>query len=802
MRLLIYDTEMQTANAYIPNAIATAASKLLGASNVHLCSHNNVVQYAASGVWDGLLAIGGAGADQYILTALMRIPIIRILWTTEDPYERRLIERVEPAFHFIFSNEQSCDGTNSQTSFLPLAAEPDLNFRKLLRSDDEYEFDLTFVGTAWPNRVASLEQTISFLPDNINVFLCLPWNRHIPQPRLETVGVIPQLRMDITDLCDIWNRSRTVLTIGRDFSLAKAGEKQIQGVSPPPRIYETALAGGYQIVLGGKHFQLPGKYSSLIQIARDEKTAAELIKKYLAEPENRISDAIEMQEYTLECHTYGKRLEIIIDKFKEIRKGRDNFSVEKPCTISKAPPTFKSSHPASVLHVAHNLIGFERAGGTELYVDSLAKWQELTYPGRTVLALAPKDSDHLVVMAYKNGHPELVSTVNTGPITPFSSSHQKYEQAVCDIISRYQIGLVHFHHLKGLPLSLPIFARALGCRVVVTLHDFYLLCHRYTLLRPNDTFCDVHKYPDYRHLCNICLQSSGLPADSRNRRLEITRRSMSAVDRILGSTGSSINIASKVFPDQADRFEILEMVTPQIELLQSGRSKLPPKASTEGSLAIAIIGNAVHHKGIKTLVEVIGASKNLPLEFHIFGATDDLDELLKSAKISSTSCPIKTYTYGYKRSTLINALQELDVALFLSTWPETYNISLGEAMFMGVVPICTNLGAHSDRIQHGINGLLVPPHDSQTVVQTLLKLHADRKLLASLRNGALAVKLMSIEEHGKKLEKTYSDLQPRTPLNSINDDLLLNAQLNLSALGVRLGQDLWDQNSVKWDDPP
>ena len=61
---------------------------------------------------------------------------------------------------------------------------------------------------------------------------------------------------------------------------------------------------------------------------------------------------------------------------------------------------------------------------------------------------------------------------------------------------------------------------------------------------------------------------------------------------------------------------------------------------------------------------------------------------------------------------------------------------------------------------------------------------------------------MSIEEHGKKLEKTYSDLQPRTPLNSINDDLLLNAQLNLSALGVRLGQDLWDQNSVKWDDPP
>ena len=120
---------------------------------------------------------------------------------------------------------------------------------------------------------------------------------------------------------------------------------------------------------------------------------------------------------------------------------------------------------------------------------------------------------------------------------------------------------------------------------------------------------------------------------------------------------------------------------------------------------------------------------------------------------------------------------------------------------MGVVPISTNLGAHSDRIQHGINGLLVPPNDSQMVIQNLLKLHADRKLLASLRNGALAVKLMSIEEHGKKLEQIYSELQPRNLPNSINDDLQVNAQLNLSALGVRLGQDLWNQNSAKWDDP-
>ena len=105
MRLLIYDTEMQTANAYLLRSISTAAGKLLGVTNVHLCSHHDVVEYAASGAWDCLLAIGGAGADLHIIKVLNELPILRILWTTEDPYERRLIENVESAFHFVFTNE-------------------------------------------------------------------------------------------------------------------------------------------------------------------------------------------------------------------------------------------------------------------------------------------------------------------------------------------------------------------------------------------------------------------------------------------------------------------------------------------------------------------------------------------------------------------------------------------------------------------------------------------------------------------------------------------------------------------------
>ena len=60
---------------------------------------------------------------------------------------------------------------------------------------------------------------------------------------------------------------------------------------------------------------------------------------------------------------------------------------------------------------------------------------------------------------------------------------------------------------------------------------------------------------------------------------------------------------------------------------------------------------------------------------------------------------------------------------------------------------------------------------------------------------------MSIEEHGSKLETLYSRLRPRSVSNTSNPELLLNTQLNLSALGVRLSQEFWNEMSTTWDDP-
>jgi glycosyltransferase involved in cell wall biosynthesis len=282
---------------------------------------------------------------------------------------------------------------------------------------------------------------------------------------------------------------------------------------------------------------------------------------------------------------------------------------------------------------------------------------------------------------------------------------------------------------------------------------------------------------------------------------------MAAVDRLLASTDSSAAIARGVYPELADRLQVLEMVTPDVTELDRGRRARPAGIASRGSLRVGVIGNAVPHKGLDTLVQVIRASRDLPLEFHILGATPELDRALREAGFDlddqglACTSTVPLYVGVFSRATLIDTLQRLHVALFLSTWPETYHIALGEAMRLGVVPVATNLGAHRDRIEDGVDGLLVPPQDPHAVLQALLYLEADRMRLETLSQAAASIALMEINQHGLALEQIYARLDPWRGRNQTATGLELDPQLELAALGVRLAHERWQEPTLRWDDP-
>ncbi len=793
MRLLIYDTERETANGYLPRAISKAAQNSLGKSNVRLADHKDVVQLAASDQWDGLLAIGGAGADPHLLTALMRTGIPRVLWTTEDPYERRLIEQAEHAFHHVFTNDCKCDCASQKTSFLPLAAEPTVHFRPVREHENAYRYDLTFVGTAWPNRMASLQKLLANLPVGLNINLTLPWNRHIPEPRLEQFHVIPRQRLAIHDLCDIWNESRVVLTIGREFSAGSQRAQEMIGSSPPPRVYETALAGGFQVALQNASMELNSAYGQMIPIAVNEDDAASLIMQYLRDGQRRIQAAKEIQTHTLKHHTYEQRLDVVFEILT---------SIGNQFRARRSPPA--PLRCAGVLHVAHNLVGLglRQPGGTEAYVDALAREQHRRQPDRPIFAIAPMDPDHLGLLDYSSGRPQLKHSIRVGKVHSLAASQLHYERALARVIDQEGISIVHIHHLIGWPLGLPLVAKSLGCKVVITAHDYYLACHRYNLLMPDGRFCAIYDAPNPQIRCNACLREAGLSGTERTKRLAVVRKVLEAADVVLASTMSSATILSEIFPGLARKIKLIEMLTPRLDELKAiaRPDGFQQTASASSKLRVGLIGNQVPHKGFDTIKKILVSAPALPIEWRILGSMPKFESSLKSVGINQSSPAILQWQGAYNRDDLIKVLNNIDVALFLSTWPETYNISLGEAMSQGVIPIATSIGAHRDRVHDLMNGLLVPPDDSEAVIEAMLKLHTDPCLMSRLKMGALQSSLVSSSAHVDQLEEVYGHYgEGQNAFSGSEPPIPLPEQIDLRMLGIRLPHKTFDSTSVSWD---
>jgi glycosyltransferase involved in cell wall biosynthesis len=89
----------------------------------------------------------------------------------------------------------------------------------------------------------------------------------------------------------------------------------------------------------------------------------------------------------------------------------------------------------------------------------------------------------------------------------------------------------------------------------------------------------------------------------------------------------------------------------------------------------------------------------------------------------------------YERSELPAILEGHQIKLF-PTLQEGFGMALVEAMACGLAPVATMTGGPREIVQDEVNGLLVPPRDSEAIETALERLIADPGLLARLRRNA------------------------------------------------------------------
>nr|QHZ00908.1 sucrose phosphate synthase 1 [Paeonia lactiflora] len=198
-------------------------------------------------------------------------------------------------------------------------------------------------------------------------------------------------------------------------------------------------------------------------------------------------------------------------------------------------------------------------------------------------------------------------------------------------------------------------------------------------------------------------------------------------------------------------------------------------------------------KNITTLVKAFGECRplrelaNLML---IMGNRDDIDEM------SSTSASVllsiikmidKYDLYGqvaypkhHKQSDVpdIYRLAAKTKGVFINpAFIEPFGLTLIEAAAHGLPLVATKNGGPVDIHRVLDNGLLVDPHDQQSIADALLKLVADKQLWAKCQqNGLKNIHLFSWPEHCKTYLSRIASCKPRHPQWQRNDDEVENSE--------------------------
>lgn len=164
---------------------------------------------------------------------------------------------------------------------------------------------------------------------------------------------------------------------------------------------------------------------------------------------------------------------------------------------------------------------------------------------------------------------------------------------------------------------------------------------------------------------------------------------------------------------------------------QGGRPARP-----DGELHILSVSRLVKSKGQDVLLRAVSLLKQagLPVRLRIGGDGPEMDALQTLARELQLG-DFATFLGSLAEDRYLAEMQAADVFV-LASHAEPMGVVYMEAMSTEIPTIGTNAGGVPEMITDGVNGVLVPPNDPQSLACALRRLHQQPQLRASLGQAA------------------------------------------------------------------
>ncbi len=442
-----------------------------------------------------------------------------------------------------------------------------------------------------------------------------------------------------------------------------------------------------------------------------------------------------------------------------------------------------------ILLIVH---GFPPAasGGTEVYTRDLARALAAT-PGAQVGVLARESDPAWPDLARRSAMMGAVrlffinNTFQSCGTFAESYEHPALLTVASAILDEFRPDVVHIQHLTCLSTRLPAEIARRGIPMILTLNDYWLVCHRGQLFDLDGRRCAG----PFEGGCGRCIPAAALPGRTAHRAGRFIRRlPVPGAARAVRLAASALDGAAS--PERSrgastTRLAHMQQAVAHIDRVLAPsetiagwfrRFGVPPDRLTRcaqgialnafagqtrspsAELRVAFAGGLIPSKAPHLLLDAVALLPPGSVVVDLLGTAgpyhgrhdyaDALTARLRHPAIRRLG-PVP-------HERMAAALFDADVVVVPSVWIENAPFIIREAFAAGAPVVASDLGGSAEMVRDGVDGLLFPPGDATALAQRLRRLIDEPELLPRLRAGIRTP--LSIEEDAGNLRRLYATL--------------------------------------------
>jgi glycosyltransferase involved in cell wall biosynthesis len=333
--------------------------------------------------------------------------------------------------------------------------------------------------------------------------------------------------------------------------------------------------------------------------------------------------------------------------------------------------------------------------------------------------------------------------------------------AFCRMLDDFSPDVVHFHNIVGLSIGMLDECYRRRVPTVMTLHDYWGICFKNTLLKNNGNICQQGGL-----VCLDCREMLGgrlpLPSPVRNAHLLLALRQ---VDQLLTpSRYVAAQYAANGVPPE------------KLTVIQNGIDveSFAPSHRHNTELTLGFIGHLGKHKGLDVLLHALSLMDASRVRLLVVGTGEDA-EWLQTFCHERGLDPYVTFLGHVENHRIANIYQRLDVLVVPSVWPENSPVTITEAMASGIPVIASDVGGISELVEDGVTGYLIPLRDSLAIAERIGRFLARPELLKTMGERALAkIQAYPMPQQVERIVEVYRQvIARRSPLPALDLEVLL-----------------------------